>query len=344
MTASLRRGFTLVELLVVTGLIAALLGLLVSLTRASGTSQVRPLAQSLSSAILVAQTRALGNDAGSALILVPGTGSLPTFAANAVFNADMLPFITGSVAPPLITSGTYDVPPMTSGSLALNATSTLASLVPTNADSSDMASGYKIRFSGTSPFIPTGPWMSFAFGSVTSLTCTGTVAFRSTANQTVNNLIWPVLPVGASLQFEVARYPMQSTPAFDAPRLAAIDLRYSGVGDAMTGDYGSLAGDGAITIAFNRSSGFDSLMQSGTGTVPTVAPITPTMPLYLLISSLANIQGGSSLAATDSRWLVLSPSTGRMTVAPNVAVSGTTQLDVFNARATARQGIAGGGP
>lgn len=342
MTASPRRGFTLVELLVVTGLMASLLGLVLAGMRPGVSSQVRSLAQDLSSAILVAQSRAIGNDAGAALVIVPGTANIPTFGANAVFYADVPPLVTGSLTPPSAPlPPVYDVPPKlaSSGSLSLTSTSTVIYLMPNNADPSDLAFGYRIRFSGTSPFIATGPWMNFAFGTVAS----STVAFRSSANQTLDNLVWPIVPPGATLQFEIARYPVQSTPAIDIKNLAAIDLRYSGVGDAMTGLYGTLGGKGSITIAFSRNGGFDCVMQFGTGSVPTVSPITPTAPLYLLIASLANIQAGSSLATADSRWLVLAPGTGRMTVAPNVAVSGTTQGDVVNARANARQGIAGGG-
>jgi prepilin-type N-terminal cleavage/methylation domain-containing protein len=349
MTApSSRRGFTLVELLVVTGLIAALFGLLVTGMRPSGSSQVRSFSQLVSSAILVAQSRAIGNDLGSALVIVPGTGNIPVVAANAVFNADLPPLITGSVAPPLSTSGTFDIPPnvLISGStvLRLSATSTVASLVPNNSDPSDMADGYKIRFSGASPFIlPTGPWMNFAFISFTSSTCSATVSLRPSANQTVDNLIWPIRSSIATLQFEVARYPVQSTSALDTQQLAAIDLRYSGIGDAMTGSYGTLDGKGSITVTFNRTGGFDSVMQSGTTAVPTIPPLTPTAPLYLLLSSVANIQAGLSLASADSRWLVIAPGTGRMTIASNVAVLGSTLADVFNARANARQGIVGGG-
>lgn len=343
MTASLRRGFTLVELLVVTGLMAGLLGLVLVGMRQGDSSQVRSLAQGLSSTILVAQSRAIGSDAGSALVIVPGTANIPAFGANAVFYGDVLPFVTGSVTSPLPVAPIVDVPPKiaSSGSLALTALSTVASLLPNNADPTDMALGYKIRFSGTSPFIPTGPWMNFAFASVTSSTCTATVTFRSSANQTIDNLVWPIIAPGTPLQFEVARYPVQSIPAIETYRLAAIDLRFSGVGDAMTGPYGTLNGKGSITLAFNRNGGFDSVMQSGTASVPTVPPLAPTAPLYLLVASLANVQAGSSLATADSRWLVVAPGTGRMTVASNVAVSGTTQVDVANARAGARQGIVG---
>jgi prepilin-type N-terminal cleavage/methylation domain-containing protein len=324
MTApSSRRGFTLVELLVVTGLLAGFFGLLVAGLRPNANSQVRQLSQTLSSALLATQTRALGNESGGALFLDVTSGNVFT---NMIFFTDMPPFIVGTVA-----SG---VPPAT-----LSATTTTGTLAPTNADAPDLAFGYRIQFFGTNPYIPPTSWMAF---SSPGTTLSGTVGFRSASSQSTHNTVWPTIPSGAPLQFKIARYPVKSTSALDTTKQAAVDLRYSGIGNTVSGNYGSLHNKGPIAITFDRNGGLDTVMQYGSGSTPSVDPVNPTAPLYLLIASLSDIQDNRSLQSPTSRWLAITPSTGRVTVAANLVVSGTLENDVVNARANARQGVTGG--
>ena len=321
MTApSSRRGFTLVELLVVTGLLAGFFGLLVAGLRPSPNSQVRQLSQTLSSAILASQTRALGNEAGAALILDVTSGNV---YSNAVFNADVPPFVAGSV-----TSG---VPPAT-----LSVTATTATISPTNADAADLVFGYRIRFSGTNPYTPPTSWMGFSsLGTALS----GTVRFRTAANQTTYNTVWPTIPSGGSLQFQIARYPVKSTSALDTTKLAGLDLRYSGIGNTVTAPYGTLANQGSIGITLDRTGRLDTVILYGQSPVD---PVNPTAPLYLLIATISDIEANASLQSQTSRWLAIAPITGRVSIAANVAVSGTTQGDITNARLNARQGVTAG--
>jgi prepilin-type N-terminal cleavage/methylation domain-containing protein len=317
-----RRGFTLVELLVVTGLFAVFFGLVVNGLRPNATSQVRQLSQSLSSAILAAQTRALGSETGAALIF---DVTSPNIYTNTIFNADIPPFIVGDVV-----SG---MPPT-----VLNSTTTLVSLSLSNADVADLAYGYKILFTG-SPTSPASAWMAF---SSPGTALTGSVSLRAAANQTIHNTPWPNVQMGGSLQFAIARFPLKSNSALDTTKQAAIDLRYSGIGNTFSGNYGSLHNKGPIAITFDRNGRLDSVMQYGTGLTPVVEPVNPTAPLYLLIANLADIQDDRSLQAQTSRWLAVAPGTGRVTVAANVPVSGTTEAAVLNARANALQGATGG--
>ena len=333
-----RRGFTLVELLVVTGLMASLLGLVVLGMQPSGSSQVRQLSQSLSSAILAAQTRALGNDVGAALILDVGGGSLPTSASNTVFQADVPPFILGGTAPPAAAyaSGTNGMPPMFSGSLTLNATSSPVTLALTNADPADLADGYKIRFYSASPStLPPSPW--FQFSPAVSAT-SGTVSLRVDAGQTINNTCWPSVPPSGALQFQIARRPLKSSPALNTTKQAAIHLSFSGVG---SGTWGSST-VGPIAIMFDRNGSLDAVMLLGTTPAPTV--LAPTAPLYLLIATVADITGSSSLQSQTSRWLAINPGTGRINVSANIPIATSTpsQTDIDTARANARQGVTGG--
>jgi hypothetical protein len=115
---------------------------------------------------------------------------------------------------------------------------------------------------------------------------------------------------------------------------AGIDLRYSGVGDLPNAAYGTLSTEvPSITILFNRQGGLETI----DGSVTT--PVSPTAPIYLLVASLVDIQDNNSLKSESSRWVTIAPSTGRVTVSPNVP--GTS---IAEARALARQGATGGGP
>lgn len=331
MTGLSRRGFTLTELLVVTGLMAGLLGLVLTVGRPSGRSQVGQMLQGLSSAVISTQTRALGKDAGSALLLEPGTNGMLPQACNAVLSADVPPFVTGVVTG----SASNGMPP--SDLAALAATVALSS--PDNGSNADLVQGYRVRFFGTAPATPSSPWFRFA--------CPGdpascTVSMRSDANQFTDNTVWPRGAAGVPLRYEVSRYPQKAVPLIEPLKLAAIDLRYSGVGDTAAGNYASLANKGLIAICFDRDGRLDAVMQYGATATPTVQPLTPTAPLYLLVATVADIQDNRSLQSASSRWLAIAPSTGRVSIAANVSVSGTTVADVTAARANARVGVTQG--
>jgi len=314
--ACLHRAFTLVELLVVTVIVASLMSLLVVGGQPSTGGQIRRLSQSIVSAILTAQTSALGNEAGAAIIFEPSSTTLT--ACNAVFFADSQPYIKGTVG-----SG---VPPSSLASI-----STTVSLTPTNADAQDLANGYKILFRCDDPYLAPSPWMSISSGT--------TVAFRTSANQTAQNTIWPKKPATALLQFVMARYPVKSSPAIDVIKMAAIDLRYSGIGNTTAGDYGALANKGGISICFNSVGVLDAVMQNVLSTTKSVQPVVPAAPLYLLIANTSDIQSNESLQKDYSLWLAIAPNTGRITIASNVPQNGTAENDVINARAKARQSI-----
>ena len=124
------RGFTLVELLVAVAIIAALFGLVVSGSRPGADGQIRQATQTLSSAFMAAQSRALGQPAGAAIILESGT-SASDVATIAVANASMPPLISGTATPRSTAAAvsTFD-------------------LAPTTADADELQHAYRIRFGG----------------------------------------------------------------------------------------------------------------------------------------------------------------------------------------------------
>jgi prepilin-type N-terminal cleavage/methylation domain-containing protein len=311
----IRKGFTLVELLVVMGMLAGFMALILAGMRPTGSSQARQFAQLMSASLLTAQSKALASPTGSAIVLAAGENGMPAVACNSIYRADVAPFIVGTC-----TSG---VPPA-----SLSGTTTAAVLSPTNTDAVAFDSGYKIRFysdlaNGSAPSV----W--FAFNPTNT-----EVSFNAAINQTIDNTVWPTPYPGKLLDFEMARYPARSGLDFVPTAQAGIDLRYSGIGDLPNAAYGTLSAEApSITLLFNRQGGLEAI--DGSVTTPT----SPTAPLYLLVASVADIADNASLQSENSRWVTIAPSTGRVTVSPNVP-----NANVFDARAFARQGATGGGP
>lgn len=317
-----QRGFTLVELLVVSGLFLVFFSMTVAAMRPNRDTQVRELSQQLSSALLTLQTKSLHSESGSALILDPAMND-PALAAvsgtgcGACFLGQMPPFIRGTAT---------GLPEPSS------ATSATGSFTPVTAGVSDLADGYQVRFTDDASGAVLTPWLSFS--SSGSNTCT--VTFKTGLSQTANNTLWPV--TAAPPGFIVARRPLRGQAAFSPPKLAAIDLRYSGVGDRRTASFGSLVGLGAVSICFNRQGRFETIIQSASPN----ASLHPSAPLYLLLATEADIRADTALQSQVSRWLAISPGSGRITVARNLVVSGRTEADVNAARANARTAITEG--
>ena len=300
----------------VAGIFALLFGMLLTGGRGGSRGSVRQAAQSIASVLLAAQSRALGNPAGGGVILDPAGPLLPGVGVTAVAAADVLPLITGSC-----TSG---MPP------SPGATSATVSIQPDNADPSDLASGYKIRFQQRDAVgvQPPSAWMRFA---------AGTVSFRGDNGQTGANTTWPQPVPGGSLSVWVARYPNVGGTLYSLPRQAAIDLRYSGVGDGGTFNptWSSLSNKGAIAIAFDSVGELDCLMQMSQA----AQPLLPTAPLYLLVADRTDVEADSALATDRSVWVVVQPQTGRVSVSSNVPQASLSPTTLRAAREKARLGI-----
>ncbi len=313
-------GFTLVELLVVTGLMAGMLGLVLATSRPDPGVQLRRFSQSVSSSILATQTRALGNESGAALVIT--APSVTSVAASELFFADIPPAITGSI------SAVPNVP-------IISGAAGVLTLSPDNADS--VENGYRIRFlNAASVTTPRTPWFRFS----ASGTATGTASFDAAVSQTARNTIWPMTS-GSSMAFQLGLFPRASTPAFPVIKQAGIDLRYSGVGDDPLSTFGKLEGSTPICICFDRAGRLACLI----GSLPSQpqVPFTPTAPLYLLLASLVDIEANRALQSEASRWLVIAPGTGRTSLAKNLPQTGGTPADVIAARLHARAGVGTGG-
>lgn len=330
-------GFTLVELLVVAAIMAVFFALIVTGANPSSGSQVRQAAQSLASVLTSAQSRALGSQSGAAVIFESGTAAgLSAAACITVANGDSPPLVSGTTT----TTGTL-TPGTTSGSL---------SLVPTNADPEALLHAYKIQFGGAttsgSAVQPASDWFALACSGASGGTANCTISFRSTEGQTVLNTVWPepirsaagVLPMA----FRAARYPVESNVALQCGKAAAIDLRFSGIGDDPATTWGRLDAKGAIAIAFDSVGGVEALMQQVLKTGSRTAdppPIDPSEPIYLLVAPRNDVESGKSLASQQAVWVVVHPQTGRVSIAANVQQSGTDATALRAARAKARAGV-----
>jgi len=307
-----RAAFTLIELLIVAGIFASLFGLVLVGVRPGAAGEVRRAAQSLVSAILATQARALGNPAGAGLILEPNgaVGSV-----TAVSAADMLPLITGSCS-----SG---MPPADR-----SATTASVTITPSNAGAGELASGYRIQFGRSAPGQPAAPWMGFSGGS--------TVSLRTANGQTAQNTIWPESGPGG-LPVVIARYPAKGEMLVDLGKPAALDLRYSGIGDGAGFDatWSNLANKGPIGLTFDSVGGVDAVMQQllGAGTATVTHPLSP---VYLLVAPRRDVEAGTALASDRALWVAIHPQTGRVSVSSNVPQTGTDPTALRDARAKAR--------
>ena len=315
-----RCGFTLVELLVVASIFAMLFGMIALGARPNARGQVRLAAQQLASVLLATQTRALGSGAGAGLIFESsGAGNRQCIT---VFNGDVPPYLEGTAT---------GMPPAT-----LSATTAAVTVTPTNGAAADLQNGYRIQFYKKGQNAqPAGAWMGF--------TPPGTVTLRTLDGQTDKNTIWPRPAGGTSMDVRVACYPTPSTAALVLPKTAAVDLRFSGVGDNPATTWGTLANKGNIGLVFDTVGGLDTLMQQVTSApaLRTIQPYQPTSPLFLFVVSRSELNDAAinTLASEQSLWVVVHHQTGRVTVSSNLPQNGTSATAVNLARKNARNGV-----
>jgi prepilin-type N-terminal cleavage/methylation domain-containing protein len=304
-------GFTLVELLVVASIMAALFGLILVGGRPNVGGELRRAAQQFASVLLAAQSQAIGDPEGSAVVL--GSEGVRCIS---VFGGEKPPFVIGTVG--------QGMPPANAA-----AATTTVTVTPTNGG--DLTQGYRIQFFGSSPALPASAWFAFQ--------PPGTVRLRTEDGQSTANTVWPA-PAGGQLKARVACYPAKGTLAMEFPKTVGIDLRYSGTGDDPGTPWGGLAAKGDIAVSFDSVGTVDALMRGiGSGTA---AARQPVEPVYFLLATRADIDADQALASDRSLWVAGQPQTGRVTVSSNVAQSGKDRIAVRAARANARAALAAG--
>lgn len=348
-----RRGFTLVELLVVAGIMAVLFALIVAGGRSKPTA-VRA-AQDFASMLLATQSRALGKPQGAAIVIeaaadAPGSGAV-------IHEADTLP-------PIVITEVTVGIDASFPD---------LVTIRNFQAGSSTLLQDcYKMRFrrnygsleAGARAFV--SPWLGLQTVSLGSPP-PGLPVRRSSAGQGGFNTFFSPRktsatedPPGSTLSgYEaiVVRHPTIGLSSTRLPPVLAIDLGSSGVGDnlAAAHGYGSFAGKSPLAIVFDQTGRVSDVIQSmgpravKSGLTPgsysvehpewrdpaATDPLVPNEIIYFLFVDRTAITNGQSLASDSAAWVALDPLTGRISVSSNVAGS----TDVVPARANARSAV-----
>jgi type II secretory pathway pseudopilin PulG len=303
-------GFTLVELLVVASIMAALFGLILVGARPSVGGELRRAAQQFASVLLATQSQAIGKTMGAAVVLTSeGVRCISVVAGQKP------PFVVGTV-----NSG---MPPANPG------TSTAAVTIAIT-NGGDLQTGYRIQFFGGDPTLPASAWFGFQ--------PPGTVLLRAEEGQAAANTVWPAA-AGSQLRARIACYPDSGNELMAFPKTIAIDLRYSGTGDDPSTPWGGLGNKQNIGLSFDSVGTVDALMRGLGGTA---AGRQLDAPVYFLVATRADIEADEALTKDRSMWVVVQPQTGRVTVSANIAQAGKDRTALRAARASARAGLAAG--
>lgn len=321
-----KTGFTLVELLVVTGLIASLLGLMVVVGRPSDSSSIRRTAQDFAGMLLAAQGRALGKPQGAG-VMVAANGTNPRMGTDA-YDAVMQPLCGASVSG---TSGGW--PPTELESLPLKSS---VAIIVADADASAVQNAFKIRFQTTG-----GDTVSPWFGFSPTAGDRGTASFRPSAGQTIQNTIWPKSNGG--LKAELAQYPSAGPTKLAMPKQVAIDLKHSGLGENPTAahGYGALEGQATVAVGYDEIGRLSEVMRKVQETRSSAdQPAVAGETVYFLFATRTDIEQGRSLSNRNAVWVAINPLSGRVTVAANVPQATEDATALKAARANAREGSA----
>ena len=286
MIAASRKAFTLVELLVVTGLLASLLSLVIVATRPTEDAQIRQVANALTSAIMQTQTKALSRTEGAALAIFP-SGTSVAFC---------------EIDPPIIATSTT--------AIIASATSAVINFVdpPFNADT--VANGYQIRFSAGGSY---SPWFQFVPDKIVAVR--GTVSMRPDLGQTPATTVWPTSTSG-SIGCEISRIPLASQSAVSFPKSVVIDTRFSSVGDEVYVETKpspllySANQLGGMYLHFDRTGVLSTIIPGNGG-----APIKPIKPIYILVRAASQTAPLQSQTAT---WVTIFPGVSRVMTGKNV--------------------------
>ncbi len=273
-----RDGFTLVELLVVAGLLAALFALVV----AGGGRQPNAsrAAQDFASMLLSAQSRSLGRPEGASVIIEADPSAPPHRKGIVLHEGTMLPPF-----PVAATDGVLDAHP-------------------------ELANGYKVRFREKmgEGFITISPWLGLENGVPTR---------RESAGQTEANTIIEPLgeDIEALVVRSPTTGPkpvkLPSTIAIDLRHSGVGEI------SAAAHGYGSFENQSPIAIVFDQAGRVaEVITRLGTADAEQLVP-NEIIYFYFVERSLV-ADGEPSLGSDRSAWVAINPQTGRINVATNV--------------------------
>lgn len=281
-----RAGFTLVELLVVAGLMAVLFALVLAGGPAGGQmATARRAAQEFASMLLAAQSRALGKPEGAAVIVEA--------AADAPRLGTVIHEAVG--LPPVVVT-------VTSGSLAAN---------------TQLSQAYKARFrmpAGTG-FATISPWLKLQNQQPVR---------RLSAGQTAANTL--IVPPAAEEAVVARYPVMGPRPVKLATTVAIdLRHSGVGDDPAALHGHGEFEEGGPVALVFDQTGRVAEVIQQvGMAGGPPVEPVVPSEPIYFLFADRQAITAEEALASNASFWVAVNPQTGRINVSSNEPAAGLT--------------------
>jgi prepilin-type N-terminal cleavage/methylation domain-containing protein len=289
-----QRGFTLIELLVVVAIMGVFMGLVAISNRPSRKTQLRQAAQSVASLVIATQSNALESDVGSALWISD--------------------------------DGIYDANPQQNDRLTLASVSNVQATTCQLNGLTVPSDACRVRFvSNTSDTQPPSPWFDINVNT--------RIASFQTPAQTQYNTIWPARfysnPVAPQCDAEFDLEPLRAGLAYQWPKLAKIDWRYSGVGST-----GLLQAD--AVVVFERGGKIEAYF---TGMSSSVSSVPAMSTIYLCIAYAPDVEAlAATLASEDTVWVAIEPNTGRASLGWNVptalnSISTPTSTELAGARA-----------
>ena len=322
-----RKAFTVMELIVVSVIFAILFGLTI---RNSGDGRtVKGAAQEFAGILRNAKSKALCKESGAGIIL-------QTEANNGivVHDAYILPFIECKVDKmPKPVRDSYP----TSIDIGLNIL---------NASPDELKLGYKVKFYSTSPPNSTNArglymseWYSFSYVNPP----TATISFNSDNGQTSRNSYWhPLIDCGGLDNSQtkkdviagVARCPTKSGIAMTFPKVATIDLRYSGSGNDVNTKWGNLDNKGSLGIVFDILGGLDAIVKQN----PTEY-IDPCEIVYFFIVDRKEFVQDKRLSSENAFWVAIHPNSGQVSVSSHIPQDSNDTNALIAGRENARKSL-----
>ena len=321
------KAFTVIELIVVTCIMIVLFSLLLWKTGDGRT--VKGAAQEFAGILRNAKSKALCNEVGAGLVIEPEINS-----GILVSDTYVLPFVECKVTkmPNPVNNGVYP----SSIDIGLN---------PLNASLDDLKLGYKVRFyaqSDTNNQSYRGLQMSEWYCLNYENPPTAKVSFDKETGQNSRNSYWhPLLDCGGLDNSQpkkdviagVARYPIKSGEAMRFPKVATIDLRYSGSGNDVNSTWGNLTNKGAIGIVFDKLGCLDALVKQNP-----VSYIDPFEIVYFYIVDRKELRSmDRKLGSSNAFWVAIQPNTGQVVVAANIPQDNDDTESLTAAREHARK-------
>lgn len=330
--AVMRKGFTVIELLVVTTIMVVLFGLL--LGRPGDGRTVKSAAQEFASILRNTKSKALCNEVGDGVVIEPESNS-----GIVISNSYILPFIECKVTkmPNPVNNGVYP----SSIDVGLN---------PLNASLDDLKRGYKVRFYAQSDStnqsyrgLQMSEWYCFNYENPP----TAKVSIDKETSQNSRNSYWhPLLDCGGldnsqpktNIIAGVARHPIKSGVAMIFPKVATIYFRYSGSGNDTSQTWGDLSQEGSIGVVFDKLGCLDALVKQ-----KPVSYIDPFEIVYFFIVNRRDMISNKGLSIIDAFWVAIQPNTGQVVVANHIPQENNDNDSLIASRENARKSFNIGG-